>query len=107
MQYYKYLYLAEGLEKKREKLIRKLDAGKLTLDIHVITLAVNEKNQLEIYNTIQFKQPSFPYSELFVIGIARGYEEAVELVERIVTEVYEKTGTCNIRSYILEKEQGR
>lgn len=107
MQYYKYLYLAEGLEKKKEKLIRKLEKRKLQLDVHVITLAVNEKNQLEIYHTIQFKQPSFPYRDLFVVGIARGYDEAVELVERIATEVYEETGTCNIRSYILEKEQGR
>lgn len=107
MQYYKYLYLADGLEKKKEKMIRKLEAGKLQLDVHVITLAVNEKNQLEIYNTIQFKQPLFPYQDLFVVGIARGYDDAVELVERIAMEVYEKTGTCNIRSYILEKEQGR
>lgn len=107
MQYYKYLYLTDGLEKKKEKMIRKLEAGKLQLDVHVITLAVNERNQLEIYNTIQFKQPSFPYHDLFVVGIARGYDDAVELVERIVTEVHEKTGTCDIRSYILEKEQGR
>lgn len=107
MQYYKYLYLADGLEKKKEKMIRKLDAGKLQLDVHVTTLAVNERNQLEIYNTIQFKQPSFPYQDLFVVGIARGYDDAVELVERIAAEVYEKTGTCDIRSYILEKEQGR
>ena len=34
-------------------------------------------------------------------------EEAVELVEQIVQEVYEQTGGCDIRSYILEKEQGR
>ena len=47
------------------------------------------------------------YKHLYVVGITKGYEEAVELVEQIVQEVYDQTGGCNIRSYILEKEQGR
>ena len=46
----------------------------------MITLAVSERNQLEIYPTIQFKQPAFPEQELFVVGITKGYDEAVELV---------------------------
>ena len=54
MRYYKHLYLTEGLEKKKEKIIRKLEAGKLQPGVHVITLAVSERNQLEIYPTIQF-----------------------------------------------------
>ena len=47
MRYYKHLYLTEGLEKKKEKIIRKLEAGKLQPGVHVITLAVSERNQLE------------------------------------------------------------
>ena len=96
-----------ALEKKKEKIIRKLESGKLQPSVHVITLAISEKNQLEIYPTLQFKQPAFPEQDLFVVGITKGYEEAVELVEQIVQEVYEQTGGCDIRSYILEKEQGR
>lgn len=107
MRYYKHLYLTEGLEKKKEKIIRKLEAGKLQPSVHVITLAVSEKNQLEIYPALQFQQPTFPDLDLFVVGITKGYDEAVELVEQIVQEVYDRTGTCEIRSYILEKEQGR
>ena len=84
MRYYKHLYLTEGLEKKKEKIIRKLESGKLQPSVHVITLAISEKNQLEIYPTLQFKQPAFP--------------EQVELVEQIVQEVYEQTGGWDIRS---------
>ncbi len=40
-----------------------------------------------------------------MVGIVKGYEEAVELVEQIVQEVYEQTGGCDIRSYILEKSR--
>ncbi len=89
MRYYKHLYLAEGI-KKKEKIIRKLEEKKLQMNIHVITLARNEKNQLEIYNSMVFLQPDFPYDDFLVVGLAKGYEDAVEMVEEIVWEVYNK-----------------
>lgn len=104
MRYYKHLYLAEGI-KKKEKIIRKLEEKKLQMNIHVITLARNEKNQLEIYNSMVFLQPDFPYDDFFVVGLAKGYEDAVEMVEEIAREVYNKTKGADIRSYILEREQ--
>lgn len=104
MRYYKHLYLAEGI-KKKEKIIRKLEEKKLQMNIHVITLARNEKNQLEIYNSMVFLQPDFPYDDFLVVGLAKGYEDAVEMVEEIAQEVYNKTKGADIRSYILEREQ--
>lgn len=105
MRYYKHLYLMEGLEKKRAKIIKKLEENKFQRNIHIITLAQNEKNHLEIYNSILLLQPDFPHDNFFVVGIAKGYEDAVELVEVITREVYNETEGADIRSYILEKEQ--
>ncbi len=104
MRYYKYLYLADGIRKK-DKIIQRLEDKKLQLNIHVVTLARNEKNQLEIYNSMVLRQPDFPYDDFFVVGIAKGYEDAVEMVEEIAQEVYNKTRGADIRSYILEREQ--
>ena len=104
MRYYKHLYLADGI-KKKEKIIRKLEEKKLQMNIHIITLARNEKNQLEIYDSMVFLQPNFPHDDLFVVGLAKGYEDAVEMVEEIAREVYNKTKGADIRSYILEREQ--
>lgn len=104
MRYYKYLYLADGIRKK-DKIIRKLEEKKLQMNIYVITLARNEKNHLEIYNSMVLRQPDFPYDDFFVVGIAKGYEDAVEMVEEIAQEVYNKTKGADIRSYILEREQ--
>lgn len=104
MRYYKYLYLADGIRKK-DKIIQRLEDKKLQLNIHVVTLARNEKNQLEIYNSMVLRQPDFPYVDFFVVGIAKGYEDAVEMVEEIAQEVYNKTRGADIRSYILEREQ--
>ena len=40
-----------------------------------------------------------------MVGITKGYEEALELVEQITKEVYNETKGADIRSYILNKEQ--
>lgn len=105
MRYYRNLYLSEVLEKKKDKVIGKLEKGKFQLDIYVITLAANPRNHLEIYNSQLFLQPAFPREDFFVVGITKGYEEAVELVEEIVQEVYNETKGTDVRSYILGKEQ--
>ena len=104
MRYYKHLYLAEGIRKK-EKVIRKLEKNQLQMNIHIITLSQNEEDQLEIYNSMILLQPEFPHDDFFVVGIAKGYEDAVEMVEEIAQEVYNKTKGADIRSFILEREQ--
>lgn len=105
MRYYKYLYLSEGIRKKKRKIIRKLNENKLQMNIHVITLAQNGKNQLEIYNSMLFLQTNFPNEDFFVVGIAKDYGEALEMVEEISQEVYNATKGADIRSYILKREQ--
>lgn len=105
MRYCRRLFWSEGLEKKKETIIRKLNENRLQWDLFVVTLPEGEKNQLEIYNTVQFLQPAYPMEDYLVVGIARGYDAAVELVEAIVEEVYRKTGGADVRSFILEKEQ--
>ena len=103
MRYYRYLYLSEGLKKKKDRIIAKLEKKKFQMDIYLITLSCN--NQLEIWNSVLFLQPSFPQTDHFVVGITKGYEEALELVEQITKEVYNETKGADIRSYILNKEQ--
>lgn len=105
MKYYRYLYLGESLKKKKEKVIRRIETGKLQWDIYIVTLPEGERNQLEIYACNQFLQPDYPRKELFVVGIVKGYEEAIELVEEITKVVYNETKNADIRSYILKKEQ--
>ncbi len=40
--------------------------------------------------------------ELFVVGIAHGREEALALLQSILTEVYEKTGDFDVRKVYAE-----
>ena len=75
------------------------------MDIYVLVLPEHGSNQLEIYNAALFLQPDFPNDDFFVVGIVRGYEEALELVEEIAGKVYEQTGAADIRTYLLKREQ--
>lgn len=105
MRYYKHLYLSDALRKKKDKIIKKMETGKILPGIYLVALAVNEVNHLEICSYMMLLQPSYPKENLFVVGITKGYEEAVDLVEEIVQEVYNETKSADIRSYILGKEQ--
>lgn len=105
MRYYKHLYLAESLEKKKDKIIQKLEKNKFQLNVHLIVLPRTEKNQLEIMDSHVLLQPAYPKDDLFVIGIVPGYEDALEFIENIVQEVYADTQGTDIRNYILKKEQ--
>lgn len=105
MRYYRYLYLSESVEKKKDKVIRRLNRRKLQPDIHIIGLPETERNHLEIYACIQLLQPYFPRRVFFVVGIGKGFEETIELVEEITKEVYNETKGADIRGYILKKEQ--
>lgn len=49
MHIYKYIYVPEGLQKKKENLIKKLKNGKLLPGVYLITLASTDQNQLDIF----------------------------------------------------------
>ena len=95
MRFYKNLYVSESMTKKKEKVIAKLNKKKYPLNTY----------QLEFYSTLMFRQGSVIDDDIFVVGIAGGYDDALYLVEEIAKEVYEKTGDLDIRSYIRERER--
>lgn len=105
MRFYKHLYVSDSLKKKKEKIIAKLNKKKYPLSIYVVTLIEDGTNQLEFYSTLMFRQGSVIDEDIFVVGLASGYEDALYLVEDIVKEVYEKTGDLDIRAYIRGQER--
>lgn len=105
MRFYKYLYLTDAMEKKKDKIIKKLQKGSFPLSYYLLVLAEDGENQLEFYSSAFLRQVLLCSQELFVVGIAESQMEAIYLVEEIAEEVYEHTGELDIRSYILSREQ--
>ena len=105
MTYYRHLYVGESLKKKKKKIIAKLEKRKFQLELCLIVLPGTENNQLEIIDPNLFLQKNYPQREYFVVGIAKGFDEVLEILEEIAKNVYNETRGADIRSYILNKEQ--
>ena len=49
-------------------------------------------------------QKGYPKKDMVVVGLAKGYDEAIEVAASIVDEVYYSTGTFAVRAYLAEKQ---
>lgn len=105
MKFYYALYMDEKIISCKEEVLTKLKNDEWQFEKYLITLTKNEKNHLEFYNSVLLIQKTIPKEDLFVVGIANGYEEALELVEKITQDVYDKTKGVDIRNYILQTQQ--
>ncbi len=105
MKYYYELYLSEELQVKKEEILKKLEQNKAQLNKYLIVLTKSSVNHLEFFDAVLLKQNVFKQNELFIIGIAEGYHGALELVEKITQEVYDKTKGTDIRQYLLGRQR--
>ena len=69
---------AQNVKKKKEKIIRRLNTGKLQRDIYVLVLPEHGSNQLEIYNAALFLQPDFPNDDFGEINAGDATTAAAE-----------------------------
>lgn len=99
------LYMDQKIVPKRKTIIEKLERDKWQLELYLIVLSKNEKNHLEIYNSALLLQKIISKEGILVVGLASGYQEAVNLVEKITMEVYDETKGTDIRNYILQKQK--
>ena len=100
MRFYKNLYVSESMAKKKEKVIAKLNKKKYPLKTYVIALIEEGENQLEFYSTLMFRQGSVIDDDIFAVGLASGYDDALYLVEEIAKEVSEsRRGKKNDSTY--------
>lgn len=104
MEFYVDLYVGESLENRRDKIIKKLKAEKFQLNCYVIALTENPRNQLEFFDSVLLMQKNYRRDNLFIVGIASGYDEALEIIREITEDTYRKNKDADIRKYILEQQ---
>lgn len=104
MEFYCHMYFSEDLRNKKTRIIRGFKQNRLRPDLYLITLAQGSQNQLEFFSGLLLKQKIFRTEDLFVVGVASGYDEALYLTEEIVGEVCKKTKTAKVRQYILQEQ---
>lgn len=105
MKFAKHLYLSEGLEKKKKRVLYRLRRGKLQVPVYLVALCDYGQERMEIICSAELLQKSYPSEELFVAGIAGDYDEALELVRRITQESLDALMGTDLCGYIHHREQ--
>ena len=107
MKWHKDLYTGESILRKQQKVKWKIMHNAGQLRVYVITLASNRQNLLDIIPARELLQKHYPKRNLYVIGLAGNYQEALEVAGHIISDVYSKTGDFDVRGYILDgRKQG-
>ncbi len=104
MQWYHDLYLGEKVAKKKNKIIYKIKDGKFTPSTYVIALPRNDYDTLEAFPAVTLREDWYKKADIFIVGLAKGNEEANEVMETIIKECYEETNDVNVREFILDRE---
>ena len=103
LKWYEELYVGENARKKVRHYIRQVNRGKQLMVVYLITIASNEANQLDIIKSNYLLQPVVMRMCPMIVGIAKGYSEAQDLVIQMVEETLNKTGNADVRNYLLQR----
>lgn len=104
MKWYRPLILGENAGKQKLRTLKKVKNKKYQKDTYFITLPSNASNLLDIISVNQLLWPYYRNrkvrAQIYVIGIAKGKDEAMEVVRTIIDETYRQTGGFDIAKYL-------
>lgn len=107
MKWYHDLYVGDSIADKAKRIKWKINHNAGTVSVYVIAFASNKQNLLDIIPSWELMQKAYPgKKEMQIIGLAKGYEEALELVKQIIEETYRNTKTVDVRAYLHTKSRG-
>ena len=100
MNWYRMPYFGQTAEKRKYKIMQKLNAGENPLLVYLIMLAPTPVNQMEIVSPAEYRrQQRRNGTEPLILGAAIGMDEAKALAGEIVADVYRLTGTADVKGY--------
>lgn len=105
MKFYRNLYVGESI-KKPNKVKWRLRHNAGQFQVYVIALAEGE-DQLEIYHCAFLQQGYYKKNPPYIIGIAGGYAEAVDLVVEITEAALKETGRADLKRYLFPEMSKR
>lgn len=104
-KFYKYLYWDESIpEKKRNRIKWRLKVSKRDKPCYVLTLSEGN-DQLEIYSSLVLLQSYYRKNPKFIVGIAAGYEGALDMVQQMAEACYRKNKDADLKKYLAEQTE--
>lgn len=92
----KELVTDEICQKKKNSILRKIRMNAGLVDTYLICLAKNN-DIFDIIDCSNLKQKGYPKKDLYILGIAKGKESAVELAARLVASFSQVYGMDNFK----------
>lgn len=93
------IYIGEKMKKKKDRVISSINSSEVTFGIYCIAFASHPNNLFDIMEANELLFPHYKRSDIRIIGLAKGKEEAVSLVQDMLMEVYNNTGGFDVRNY--------
>ena len=103
LEWYKELYIGENAKKDATKAKRRLNYGRLQMNMFLVTYATNPENLFDIIGTEQLLQKTVHRRCPMIIGLASSKEEALQIVQQIVEETYAKQQDVDVRRYLEDR----
>lgn len=107
MKFFQDMYVSEAVASHTDELIAKIKQNSAVKGLYLIVLAENPKNLLEIIASREIVKTLYSKREFWIVGLAGGRKDALQLVERIVGQMYEQTGKFDVRAYFQVEEDVR
>ncbi|MDO4489795.1 MAG: hypothetical protein Q4B85_01800 [Lachnospiraceae bacterium] len=104
-EWYPRLYLGEKARKKKRKLMAQVNRGRFYPGLYLITEAANGVDQLDIIDSKCILMERVHRLLPPVVGMALGYEEAIEVLMDITRETYEATGDAQVLEFIRQRAE--
>lgn len=99
--YHPKLYLGESLTYGDMVRIKaKLNIQPKKADVFLITRSMNEQDQLDIFHAKYLQQKFYDKHPVYVFGMAKDKEEAIEVIEKIMQECVTAQGDANLIAYL-------
>ncbi len=104
IKWYDNLYMDHVIEKKRNKIKKKIHEGKATINTYCITFASNERNLFDILDANELRFSYYKKKEIYILGLAFGKENAIAVMVSMIEEIYKNTGEFKVREYFKFQE---
>ena len=103
MKFLKKIYFGKNASEHSRRLIWKIRHGAGTFDVYVICLPSFSEDPLEIMNAAVLRQHYYRKFPPVIVGIASGYNEALEVVRDIMDDCVAATGEYKLRNFLTER----
>lgn len=100
MYWHDTLYLGKSCIRRLNRLKYKITNRELHPTMYLIALPANPRAVLELIPSTMLMQKAYPRDGLYIIGMGSSRSEGIDLMQRIIEDVYRERQDFNVAEYL-------